>query len=108
MLCREDFEHCKHAIPSMVVFALSSVFEQGQLMATNHHLLCALGVGHPSLDAVRACCLSRHCECKLTGAGGGGCAIALISRCSCSLCGGGDAQEYQERQCVEQLMSELR
>ena len=36
-------------------------------MATNHLLLCALGVGHQSLDAVRACCLSRECPCKLTG-----------------------------------------
>lgn len=73
-------------------------------MATNHLLLCALGVGHPSLDAVRACCLSRDCPSKLTGAGGGGCAIALTSRCHCSHC----SDEDKEREVVENLKSDLR
>jgi mevalonate kinase len=48
-------------------------------MNINHDLLCALGVGHPSLTAVRE--TSTSCggrACKLTGAGGGGCAVTLL------------------------------
>lgn len=52
---------------------------QGLLFRTNHHLLCALGVGHPSLSAVVEASASHGLSCKLTGAGGGGCAITLLS-----------------------------
>jgi mevalonate kinase len=48
------------------------------LMAVNHSLLNALGVGHASLDACVKVCASHGVPCKLTGAGGGGCAIAHI------------------------------
>ena len=51
---------------------------QGLLFRTNHHLLCALGVGHPSLSAVVEASASHGLSCKLTGAGGGGCAITLL------------------------------
>ena len=44
----------------------------------NHHLLCALDVSHPSLDAVFKVSKSEGLSCKLTGAGGGGCAITLL------------------------------
>lgn len=44
----------------------------------NHHLLCALGVSHSSLNAVVAASEERGFACKLTGAGGGGCAITLL------------------------------
>lgn len=44
----------------------------------NHHLLCALGVGHPSLSAVVNASEECGMACKLTGAGGGGCAITLL------------------------------
>jgi mevalonate kinase len=50
----------------------------GHLMTANHALLCRLGVSTPSLD--RMCDLAVHAGAsvaKLTGAGGGGCAIAL-------------------------------
>lgn len=55
---------------------------QGDLMAMNHHLLNAVGVGHPALTAVvdAAASAGPHTggfACKLTGAGGGGCAIIL-------------------------------
>ena len=74
---------------------------QGELMAMNHHLLNAVGVGHPALtavvDAAAACKYhlrtspedeegvatgeevieERGFACKLPGAGGGGCAIVL-------------------------------
>lgn len=70
-------------------------------MTMNHHLLCAVGVGHPALRAVveataAASASYREAEealglaedkgqgqqqpgfsAKLTGAGGGGCAIVL-------------------------------
>jgi GHMP kinases C terminal len=44
----------------------------------NHHLLCALGVGHPSLSTVVNASDECGMACKLTGAGGGGCAITLL------------------------------
>ena len=44
----------------------------------NHPLLCALGVGHPALDKVCTIALEYGLSSKLTGAGGGGCAITLI------------------------------
>lgn len=48
-------------------------------MTINHGLLCALGVGHPALTKVVETS-ARHggMACKLTGAGGGGCAITLL------------------------------
>jgi len=51
----------------------------GQLMTINHGLLVALGVSHPRLERIRE--LVDHAGIgwtKLTGAGGGGCAITLI------------------------------
>lgn len=51
----------------------------GQLMTINHGLLVSLGVSHPKLERVRE--LVDHAGIgwtKLTGAGGGGCAITLL------------------------------
>ena len=49
-----------------------------ELFSINHHLLNALGVGHPALD--KACAIAQKfgLGAKLMGGGGGGCAIALI------------------------------
>ncbi|CAH1118536.1 unnamed protein product [Phaedon cochleariae] len=48
------------------------------LCSMNHHLLSALGVSHPTLDDI-VNTLTRHgLHGKLTGAGGGGYAIALL------------------------------
>ena len=44
----------------------------------NQHLLNAIGVGHPALDRVCAVAQQFGLPAKLTGGGGGGCAIALI------------------------------
>ncbi|KAF4629344.1 hypothetical protein G7Y89_g8805 [Cudoniella acicularis] len=58
---------------------LSSLEELGKLMTVNHGLLVALGVSHPRLDRIRE--LVDHEGIgwtKLTGAGGGGCAITLL------------------------------
>jgi mevalonate kinase len=60
-----------------------------RLFTTAHHTLCALGVGHPSLDAVVAAGggVTPKLASKLTGAGGGGCAITLVP----PPCSGADA-----------------
>lgn len=53
--------------------------ELGRLMTQNHELLARLGVSTPGLDA--ACQWARDAGAlgaKLTGAGGGGCVIALV------------------------------
>lgn len=50
----------------------------GILFNINHNLLNSLGVGHESLDKVYEISNKYGCKCKLTGAGGGGCAISLL------------------------------
>jgi mevalonate kinase len=58
---------------------LSSLEDLGNLMTINHGLLVALGVSHPRLERIRE--LVDHEGIgwtKLTGAGGGGCAITLL------------------------------
>ncbi|KAL1524305.1 hypothetical protein AB1Y20_019207 [Prymnesium parvum] len=50
----------------------------GSLVTINHHLLCALGVGAPELEQVRALTEREGLPTKLTGAGGGGCAFTII------------------------------
>lgn len=47
----------------------------------NHHLLTGgLGVGHKTLDEIREISGGYLFHSKLTGAGGGGCAITLIPK----------------------------
>ena len=48
------------------------------LMDLNHLQLVQLQVGHATLEVVRRLCAERHLRAKLTGAGGGGCAITLL------------------------------
>ena len=55
--------------------------ELGRLMNLNHALLDAIGVGHPSLTRlVIAARAAGAFGAKMTGAGGGGCMIALSPR----------------------------
>jgi mevalonate kinase len=57
--------------------------ELGQLMSRNHQLLVDLGVSTPALDqAVRVAQQAGALGAKLTGAGGGGCAVALVDGAS--------------------------
>ncbi|BFZ60212.1 Mevalonate kinase [Saitoella coloradoensis] len=74
------------------------VEELSQLVRINHGLLDALGVSHPALENVRR--LSSKLgvgETKLTGAGGGGCAITLLKH---------DVQEQKLRELEERLREE--
>ncbi|KAF9913072.1 Mevalonate kinase [Lobosporangium transversale] len=50
----------------------------GELVDVNHGLLTALGVSHPVLEKVREISSRIGLKSKLTGAGGGGCALTLI------------------------------
>lgn len=50
----------------------------GVLINMNHALLASLGVSHPELEKVVALGRIRGFSTKLTGAGGGGCALSLI------------------------------
>ena len=88
----EITDHILDAIDKVTIsaesLALSEEFDEndaddvkalGELFNLNHGLLVALGVSHPRLERVRE--LVDMCEAgwtKLTGAGGGGCAITLL------------------------------
>ena len=48
------------------------------LMEENHAHLDTLGVSHPSLEEIREVTSSFGLSTKLTGAGGGGCAVTLV------------------------------
>jgi mevalonate kinase len=75
----------------------SPVERLSPLVRINNALLVALGVSHPSLDKIRTVADSIGLgETKLTGAGGGGCAITLVT---CS--------EEQEQEKVKQLRQQL-
>ncbi|KAI8970216.1 ribosomal protein S5 domain 2-type protein [Mycotypha africana] len=52
--------------------------EIGDLVVLNHSLLDGLGVSHPSLEKIRSITAQHGLKTKLTGAGGGGCAVTFI------------------------------
>lgn len=49
-----------------------------ELMKENHELLVSLGVGHPKLEEIRILTKQGGLVTKLTGAGGGGCAVTIL------------------------------
>lgn len=69
LITREDFDAEDHG----------SLKTLGELITVNHGLLVALGVSHPKLERIRE--IIDHAGIgwtKLTGAGGGGCAITIL------------------------------
>ncbi|KAJ3173435.1 hypothetical protein HDU87_007596 [Geranomyces variabilis] len=48
------------------------------LIEMNHGVMAACGVSHPSLETVRLVTASHGLQSKLTGAGGGGCALTFL------------------------------
>jgi mevalonate kinase len=66
------------AVTLAALHNISNPKELGQYMDINHALLEALGVGHPvSSKLALAARASGAYGAKITGAGGGGCIIAL-------------------------------
>ena len=63
---------------SAAPLAAAEVNRVASLVSINHSLLCALGVGAPALEQVRAIAETEGLATKLTGAGGGGCAFTLV------------------------------
>ncbi|KAK9768153.1 Mevalonate kinase [Basidiobolus ranarum] len=49
-----------------------------ELIDLNHQLIAATGVSHPSLERIREITGAKGLHSKLTGAGGGGCALTLL------------------------------
>lgn len=68
----------KIAQNSSACLSAELVADIGTLFRINQDLLNAIGVGHHSLSAVSEASQSQGFPCKLTGAGGGGCAITLL------------------------------
>ncbi|AOA60549.1 Mevalonate kinase [Komagataella phaffii CBS 7435] len=69
-----------------------------ELIRINHGLLISLGVSHPSLEKIRMTAdLLALGETKLTGAGGGGCAITLLKE---------SVEESKVLELVEELENE--
>ena len=78
--------------------SLESITHLGELMTVNHGLLTSLGVSHPRLERLRYLVdQSGVGWTKLTGAGGGGCAITLLKPSASDTPGGrsnGDAAHH--------------
>jgi mevalonate kinase len=69
------------AVSLCAIRNLNNNHELGRLMDTNHALLEALGAGHPVLSRlILAARAAGAYGAKLTGAGGGGCMIAICPK----------------------------
>lgn len=65
-----------------------------ELVRVNHGLLVALGVSHPGLEVVRSLSDTlRIGSTKLTGAGGGGCALTMLTKDA----NGSAIEEFREK-----------
>lgn len=67
--------------PGEMAVSRASLLERlGRLMDLNHLQLVQMRVGHPALETVRKTCAAQphRLHAKLTGGGGGGCAITLL------------------------------
>lgn len=72
--CREAFKKSQEKELS----STELMNELEDLAGLNHALLDGLGVSHPSLEKVRSITAASGLKTKLTGAGGGGCAVTFI------------------------------
>ncbi|KAF2435116.1 mevalonate kinase [Tothia fuscella] len=80
----------------------ASLQHLGELITVNHGLLVSLGVSHPKLERIRA--LIDHTGIgwtKLTGAGGGGCAITILKPSI------GDDKPAQKKRVIAELEAKL-
>ncbi|XP_065424919.1 mevalonate kinase isoform X3 [Chrysemys picta bellii] len=68
-----------------------------ELFDINQHHLNVIGVGHCSLDNVCRVTATHGLHSKLTGAGGGGCAITLLRPGACRSCNVYDSEEEEGR-----------
>ncbi len=72
-----------HAIGRLTIEAIYAIFDRdyerlGELLTLNHRLLSTIGVSHEQLDLIVKTAIENGAlGAKLTGAGGGGCAIAI-------------------------------
>lgn len=72
---------CKDAFKQLQEGKISNdelMNEIEDMVDLNHCLLDAIGVSHPSLEKVRSITAQAGLKTKLTGAGGGGCAVTFI------------------------------
>lgn len=70
----------KHYISNSVVDSDQLANKLAELARINHGLLVSIGVSHSSLEKVKSKSdLLKIGETKLTGAGGGGCAITIVT-----------------------------
>lgn len=72
----QECQHTLEASSSGLSMDQYSVLEE--LIDINQHHLNVIGVGHPSLDRLCQVTVLHGLHSKLTGAGGGGCAITLL------------------------------
>jgi len=81
----QQFERLKTSVEEIVLKAKTALQKKdstllGQLMDQNHQILHELGVSHPKIDQIVTICQDHGAlGTKLTGAGGGGCVICLMS-----------------------------
>lgn len=73
--------------PSSPSARASQLAELSQLVEQNHAHLVSLGVGHAALEAVKSTTGAQPwaLATKLTGAGGGGCAVTVVPDGACLL-----------------------
>ncbi|KAJ3300298.1 hypothetical protein HK104_002117, partial [Borealophlyctis nickersoniae] len=72
--CKSVFESLEKA--SVTLQHVNDTMDS--LIDINHSVLDAYGVSHPSLERVRQITARHNLRSKLTGAGGGGCALTFV------------------------------
>ncbi|CAI5724106.1 unnamed protein product [Hyaloperonospora brassicae] len=76
-----QFDTIQQLVETFVALSTRKVLSEevlGQAIEQNQKVLSDLGVSHPQIDAVARICKQFNGATKLTGAGGGGCAISLL------------------------------